>query len=144
MRVPPSSNTPYSLSRSPLRTAISRTRTLCSLLPVKYCSAAPNASGATTRRSTWSPSWWRIVARVVELLDGPDAQLLEQHARGLRTEAADFEQDRKGGRQLAAELLDVAHRARRQVFLDARGQLLADAGQGLQPAAGRDGGDVLG
>src|SRR3989442_17234 len=59
-----SSKTPYSLTRSFLREAISRTRTLWSLEPVKYCSAAPNASGSTTRRSIWSPSWWSTEAFV--------------------------------------------------------------------------------
>ena len=36
-------------------TAISRVRRLCAFDPVKYCSAAPQASGGITRRSTCSP-----------------------------------------------------------------------------------------
>ena len=59
-----SSKTPYSLMRKPRREASSRTFTLCSLDPVKYCSAAPNAWGSTTRRSMARPSWWRTEAFV--------------------------------------------------------------------------------
>ncbi len=50
------SNTPYSDSFSPRRTAIVRVRMLCALDPVKYWSPAPHESGGSTRRSTWSPS----------------------------------------------------------------------------------------
>ena len=52
----PASNRPYSDSLSLRRTAISRTRTLWAWEPVKYCSAAPQASSGITRRSTWSPA----------------------------------------------------------------------------------------
>ena len=38
------------------RTAIWRTATLCAAEPVKYCSAAPQASSGTTRRSTVQPA----------------------------------------------------------------------------------------
>ena len=39
---------------------------MCAVEPVKYCSAAPQASSGTTRRSTWSP---RSV--LIEVLVGP-------------------------------------------------------------------------
>ena len=60
------SNRPYSDSLSFLRTAICRTATLCAADPVKYCSAAPQVSSGTTRRSAWSP-----VAVLIEVLVGP-------------------------------------------------------------------------
>ena len=46
-----SSNTPYSLSLSPLRMASSRSLTLCAVEPVKYCRPRQSCRGATTRRS---------------------------------------------------------------------------------------------
>ncbi len=48
------SNRPYPDSLSLLRTAIWRVATLCACDPVKYCSAAPQASSLTTRRSACS------------------------------------------------------------------------------------------
>ena len=57
-------NSPYSDSFSFLRTAISRSRMLCALDPVKYWSAAPHTSGGTTRRSTWRP----LVVRMEDLV----------------------------------------------------------------------------
>ena len=62
----PASNSPYSDNLSFLRTAICRTATLCAWEPVKYCSAAPQASSGTTRRSACSPAAVRM-----EVLVGP-------------------------------------------------------------------------
>jgi hypothetical protein len=45
-------NKPYSLSFSPILTARMRIATLWSLLPVKYCMAAPIDSGGSVRTST--------------------------------------------------------------------------------------------
>ena len=83
-------------------------------------------------------------ARLLELLDRADPQLLVQGARGLGPEAAHLEEDGERRRQVAAQRLHVAHRARGEVFLDPRGQLLADAREGLEPSPRGDGGDVLG
>ena len=47
---------PYSLSFSPMRMARCRSATLCSLLPVKYCIAAPKLSCSSARTSTCRPS----------------------------------------------------------------------------------------
>ena len=49
-------NRPYSLSLSPILTARVRMATLWSLLPVKYCMAAPKLSGGSARTSTCRPS----------------------------------------------------------------------------------------
>ena len=43
---------PYSLSFRPIRMARWRRATLCSLLPVKYCMAAPKVSCSSARTST--------------------------------------------------------------------------------------------
>ena len=51
----PTLNKPYSFSLNPRAIARSRSATLCSLLPVKYWSAAPKRSSGTTRRSTCTP-----------------------------------------------------------------------------------------
>ena len=50
------SNTPYSFIFRSRSMATLRRATLWALLPVKYWSADPNSSGATTRRSTRTPS----------------------------------------------------------------------------------------
>src|SRR2546426_688073 len=57
-------NTPYSLIFSPFLTAFSRSLTLWSLLPVKYCRAAPNDSGSTPRTSAWMPTSSTTLERV--------------------------------------------------------------------------------
>ena len=62
------SNSPYSESFSFCATAIWRTATLCAAEPVKYCSAAPQASSGTTRRSAVRPLAVRTVVFV-----GPEA-----------------------------------------------------------------------
>ena len=62
------SNSPYSESFRPLRTAISRVLMLWAFEAVKYCSAAPQQPGGTTRRSTWRP----LVVRM-EVLVSPRA-----------------------------------------------------------------------
>ena len=49
-------NSPYSLSLRPMRMARCRSATLCSLLPVKYCMAAPKLSCSSARTSTCRPS----------------------------------------------------------------------------------------
>ena len=60
------SKSPYSLSLYPFSTAIVLTWTLWSLLPVKYCTAAPKLSGSMTLRSQVTP-----ILSITVVLVGP-------------------------------------------------------------------------
>ena len=82
-------------------------------------------------------------ARLLEALDGIDAEALVERARGLGTEAADFEQGGEGRRQLAAQRFEIGHAPGREVFRDSGRELASDARQRLQAAACGDDGHVL-
>src|SRR2546428_52836 len=150
-------NTPYSLIFSPFLTAFSRSLTLWSLLPVKYCSAAPNDSGSTTRTSAWMPTSSTTperahpgevadlsgLAGLLQFVDGLDAQaLVEEHGR-LRPHFRHGHQRRDAGRQRRAELLVVLTRPGPEELLDLLGGAFADAGDLFEFAAGGDSGDVF-
>src|SRR2546430_1649744 len=140
------SNNPYSDSFSPWRTAISRVRMLWALDPVKYWSAAPQQSGGTTRRSTWSP----LVVRM-DVLVSPRAITLSTYDRPVKAsmigsgsaEAARMSMSpmvsaiRRSApadarRDLGSQLLERADRPFVEVLLDLLRDRLADVRDALQ------------
>jgi hypothetical protein len=84
------SNSPYSDSLSFLRTAICRTATLCAADPVKYCSAAPQASSGTTRRSTCSPAevWMEVLVGPLAMTAATSGRAVNAAISGAESSAA--------------------------------------------------------